>query len=270
MKNINAFTLAEVLITLGVVGVVAAVTLPTLIKNYQKQVWVNQLKKSYSMLEQGFQKMLADEGVDSLYDVSFFSPVVNNEKVCDGSPDTTPDKSECQQVFDGLTKYFKGSYGIYGHEVKFLVSDRVKKKYVQYDTDIKDYGILNILDGQQVNFYFEKEDKISRCSVIKSRGGHMCRSLGNYIIDINGLRGPNQYGRDVFIFDISDRGKLYPRFGVESALFIDDLYNLAGAGNYWKNWSNYCGTPNSSELKNGNSGLGCAARIMEEDWKMNY
>lgn len=41
----NAFTLAEVLITLGIIGVVAAMTLPTLIANYQKQVYANGLKK---------------------------------------------------------------------------------------------------------------------------------------------------------------------------------------------------------------------------------
>ena len=40
-----AFTLAEVLITLGIIGVVAAMTMPSLITNYQKKVWTDQLKK---------------------------------------------------------------------------------------------------------------------------------------------------------------------------------------------------------------------------------
>ena len=44
-KRKSAFTLAEVLITLGVIGVVAALTLPTLIANYQKKNLVTQLKK---------------------------------------------------------------------------------------------------------------------------------------------------------------------------------------------------------------------------------
>ena len=48
------------------IDVVAALTLSTLIKNYQKQVYVNQLKSAYSTLGQGFKKMLADEGVDRL------------------------------------------------------------------------------------------------------------------------------------------------------------------------------------------------------------
>ncbi len=41
------FTLAEVLITLGIIGVVAAMTLPNLIANYRSKVAVTQLKKMY-------------------------------------------------------------------------------------------------------------------------------------------------------------------------------------------------------------------------------
>ena len=49
-KNKVAFTLAEVLITLGIIGVVAAITLPTLIANYKNKVLLNQAKNSYSII----------------------------------------------------------------------------------------------------------------------------------------------------------------------------------------------------------------------------
>ena len=45
-----AFTLAEVLITLGVIGVVAALTLPTLIQNYEKHVITNRLKVNFNIM----------------------------------------------------------------------------------------------------------------------------------------------------------------------------------------------------------------------------
>ena len=49
-----AFTLAEVLITLGIIGVVAAMTMPSLIANHREKQIVAQLKKTYSVLQQAF------------------------------------------------------------------------------------------------------------------------------------------------------------------------------------------------------------------------
>ncbi len=48
----NGFTLAETLITLGIIGVVAAITIPTLISNYKKRIVENQLKTAYSLITQ--------------------------------------------------------------------------------------------------------------------------------------------------------------------------------------------------------------------------
>ena len=50
IKKFKAFTLAEVLITIGIIGIVAALTLPTLIGNYRKSVVENKLKSTYSQL----------------------------------------------------------------------------------------------------------------------------------------------------------------------------------------------------------------------------
>ena len=50
MKKSSAFTLAEVSITLGIIGIVAAMTLPSLISKYQNKILANQAKKSYSMI----------------------------------------------------------------------------------------------------------------------------------------------------------------------------------------------------------------------------
>lgn len=52
MKKNRAFTLAEVLVTVGIIGVVAAMTLPSVITNYQKKQTVAKLKKVYTTLMQ--------------------------------------------------------------------------------------------------------------------------------------------------------------------------------------------------------------------------
>lgn len=61
-KFIRAFTLAEVLITLGIIGVVAAMTLPMLIENHKKIVIETRLKKFYSLINQTIQRAEVDYG----------------------------------------------------------------------------------------------------------------------------------------------------------------------------------------------------------------
>jgi len=61
----HGFTLAEILITLGVIGVVSALTLPTLIKNYQKKETVAKLQKAISVLNQAY-RLSNDEAGEAL------------------------------------------------------------------------------------------------------------------------------------------------------------------------------------------------------------
>ena len=56
-----AFTLAEVLITLGIIGVVAAITIPGLINNYKAQRLRSQFLESYSIVQQVFKQMESDD-----------------------------------------------------------------------------------------------------------------------------------------------------------------------------------------------------------------
>ena len=65
-KKKAAFTLAEVLITLGVIGIVAAMTLPTLIASYQKKVVETRLISFYSKINQAYRMSYAENG-DTVY-----------------------------------------------------------------------------------------------------------------------------------------------------------------------------------------------------------
>ena len=74
-----AFTLAEVLITLGVIGIVAAMTLPTLIANYKNKVLLNQAKNSYSKISNALLLVKTQNGYDSYAD--FFRPNTTNDEL---------------------------------------------------------------------------------------------------------------------------------------------------------------------------------------------
>lgn len=58
----TAFTLAEVLITLGIIGIVAALTIPNLVASYQEKVLVTQFQETYSQLSQAYISAAKDNG----------------------------------------------------------------------------------------------------------------------------------------------------------------------------------------------------------------
>lgn len=68
MNIAKGFTLAEVLIVLGIIGVVAALTIPALISNYQKNQTVEKLKKSYTNLCQAIKLSEQDNGPNKDWD----------------------------------------------------------------------------------------------------------------------------------------------------------------------------------------------------------
>lgn len=77
----KGFTLSEVLITIGVIGVVSALTLPTLIQNYQKQATVSKLKKFYTNMNQVLMHAKADNGDFSTWEYkSSKNEAENSEK----------------------------------------------------------------------------------------------------------------------------------------------------------------------------------------------
>jgi len=74
----SGFTLAEVLITLGIIGTVAAMTIPTLMMNYQKQVWESKLKKIYSVTTNACERMLIEENVSRVNETALYGDVTND------------------------------------------------------------------------------------------------------------------------------------------------------------------------------------------------
>jgi len=65
-----AFTLAEVLITLAIIGVVAVMTIPTLINSYEKNVTVTKLRKFHSMMNQAIRLSEVDNGHTSSWGIN--------------------------------------------------------------------------------------------------------------------------------------------------------------------------------------------------------
>lgn len=87
LRKIKAFTLAEVLITLGIIGVVASLTLPILISSYQESTYIQQFKKVYAELSQIYIRASQDSGGETAsswdHPESFLKPYFKTTEVCE-------------------------------------------------------------------------------------------------------------------------------------------------------------------------------------------
>ena len=79
LKKRAAFTLAEVLITLGIIGIVAALVMPGLIANHRKQAYLAQLKKAANTVTNGLQLILQDTGYEDVADIDIAKMVENGQ-----------------------------------------------------------------------------------------------------------------------------------------------------------------------------------------------
>jgi len=165
----SGFTLAEVLITLVIIGIIAAITVPTLISKYQKEQTVTKLKKAYSTLAQTTNRAIADYG-----------PMLNWEI----GPGNTDDNS---------TKFVKKYITPYMNILKETKSQNEgnwnNKYYFLNNTPhtySNSYTRFYLNDGTSMTAYTQADsDNTKRCWID---------------IDINGDKKPNKYGKDIFCF----------------------------------------------------------------------
>lgn len=180
----KAFTLAEVLITLGVIGIVAALTMPNIISNHQKMITVNQLKSAYQ----------------------FFSEVIQQAKF-----DYNGDGGEIYLTEEELQEVTENSA---------LIS---KAYFEPYITGVKRYTgknhiyIYNLDKSSIYSQYMAYPHYQAPWCVPKGYCYWIRRHGGNYTtlyIDLNGIKGPNTIGKDFFVFDLS--GTYVPGKGIFS------------------------------------------------------
>ena len=177
-----AFTLAEVLITLGIIGVIAAMTMPTLIANHRKTVLKTQFKKAYSELQQVNQNFIKD------YDMNICE---YNWQMWD---ETKGGYASAKATSGAFIKYYNGSGSSSSqtqgfNQIKNLTGDKTVA-----GTLFDDGGAI---DMQKRTFYFEYAVTNVNCPVIT--------------VDINGYyKMPNQMGVDVFSFRPTQNGKIIP------------------------------------------------------------
>ncbi len=218
-----AFTLAEVLITLGIIGIVAAMTLPALIGNYQKKQTAIQLKKIYSIMQQALQRAEVDYEAVEYWDFTIDETAFSDKYI----------KPYYKILTDYKNATFPTEYHIYCRD------GRICDGYGTFQLSSK----FVIADGTLLAFHHAPIDGSSGIFTI--------------IIDINGFKKPNQYGRDIFMFAAEPSKGMLP-YGLGTITGVPDL-NEYHSRDYLLN----------GELRSCNQdGILCAAVIMMDGWEI--
>ena len=200
----GAFTLAEVLITLGIIGVVAAMTMPTLINNINKKHWITGYKKAFSELSQIHQLLNSETGGSYMAECNDFDDVclknlfAEKMKVVEYCKETVPNK--CQES----STYLNG-----------------KTRGINQSTDVNDiWPTIVTASGYSVKFRFHIND----CRDYSDNYPTQLLTCGWMQIDVNGLKRPNVVGKDIYFLNIF-KNKLFPRYSNElNGQSVSELY----------------------------------------------
>ena len=203
-----AFTLAEVLITLGIIGVVAAMTIPSLIQSYKEKATVTAVKQSYSIFAQALKMVTIDNpDLSALTDSSLSA------------------KENSQIMFKEISKHIK--------------------KVKSCDVDKKCMGntyYLN-LNNEKVSNWDTYNNLVT--GVLANGTSFWILSLpasisgeetyaGQIGIDINGNKRPNKFGVDFFWFTFNKNGELFAGRG-EGTGGIYGNCELSPSNSNWAN-----------------------------------
>lgn len=200
------FTLAEVLIVLVIIGVVASMTIPSLMSNIQDNEYKSAAKEAYSKISQAVKQIILDDGgVFNSYNTNYYS------------------------FKPAFVKHFKVIKDCKWND---CVPSAMESDV--YKTLIGRKAMANILDdGQFVTadgmFYGIQNPQNSDMLYIS--------------VDVNGyLKGPNTFGRDLFTFQVTDKGQVLPM----------------GANGTDYDSSTYCNRSNTSIF----NGVGCMSLVL--------
>ena len=199
LKLLKGFTLAEVLITLGIIGVVAAMTMSNIISKHETKKLISQLATANTMLEQGFSLAITDLGeVDGWADKDNRLDFIYKEVI---------------------PRYFKVVKDCGNNGASTCNLKDYKNTDGSSTWGFKNFYSFVLANGMTI--FFWPSSSGSGCSApIKHSytyypGYGYCAEL---YVDVNGNKGPNIAGKDMFAFSLWKDG-IIPSGGAQEPVW---------------------------------------------------
>ncbi len=238
----KGFTLAEVLVTLGIIGVVAAMTIPAMIHETNKKSTIEQLKKSAATLNLAVYNATMTDGQvntwswqtdDGILNImqTLINPRLSVGYMCSGS---VGPNSHCSYKVKTLNSSEEEIDKMFPAKTRVLLNDGSLIAFT--DTN----SFLNPDDGES------DDDTDKPTNSVCNWGGSPKTLCGVFMVDVNGNKKPNMVGKDVFYYGIYLSGAVLPYGANEGDEFIEQN----------------CTT--------GSSGTTCAAKITRNGWDVCY
>ncbi len=206
MKKKTGFTLAEILITLAIIGIVAAITLPSLLVNVNQKAWDAQKKALHARLAQAIGQMNTLGGYGTYTE--------------DGDGNATTDTAAESFILDALSKVYKinnvcgpdklSSCGIPSKITTLDATSEItfpskmselnekllnKKHYSGEDGNMADTktAAFETVNGESIAVFYNP-----LCSSDTTANHYTQNKMCvNFVYDLNGAEGPNEVGKDV-------------------------------------------------------------------------
>lgn len=188
MGKIHGFTLAETLITLGIIGVVAALTLPILIQNVQQKILISRWKKVYAELNQAFELAKTQDNLEIYYNctatycfqnVSTLIIQKYIDKPQQISAGTTAKEADYKTILGDKFTYFPTFH--YGYSVKNMTiyTWSFEPASCTIYVDINGYKNKPNILGKDLFALIIKNDKMSPFGQYSV--GDFCHGIGQHI-----------------------------------------------------------------------------------------
>lgn len=228
------FTLTEVLITLSIVGVISAMTVPTLMNKYQKEAQAVQIRKASQEFANAIDMYITAEGKTTLAATGIFDDV--DEFIEDNFKTT----NTCNA---NDTSCFAASY---------RSIDNTKNSAVGCGG--KSYTLANSA-SICVTAFKQNQSFVPGGPVLQLIG----RPYLKVVMDTNGSEKPNIGGRDIFTFYINKKGEIQGNSPAPQPILCQTIANPDGT------FTTKCPGCEQSPL-----GDGCYTTLEQNNWKMNY
>ena len=228
-----AFTLAEVLITLTIIGIIATLTIPTLMQKYEKEQTVVKLKKAYNLVNNAVKMSVAENG----------------------PTDNWPEIYSADVVDKYIVPYFKVVETATMSDTKKKAGGRYYDLSGDVDNDLCILSgacggkVIKLADGTEIWLQYTTNNSIKWIAT-------------NFYIDINGYKKPNTFGKDIFGI------RLYKSSGkvvMHSACDSDTEYT---SRTLQELKSNMCGGIAKYGCAKNMRGLWCGALIQAQGWQI--